>query len=61
MGAGGISAVTAFGVVNVDNLGLEAFRLAFWIGPGIIGGLLITRLASRYGANHLTVKPSQML
>jgi uncharacterized membrane protein len=49
MGTGGISAVTAFGVVNVDNLGLEAFRLAFWIGPGLIGGLLITWLASRYG------------
>jgi uncharacterized membrane protein len=67
MGTGGISAVTAFGVVNVDNLGLEAYSLAFWTGPGIIGGLLITRLAVRYGneraplGNRLTVELSQRL
>lgn len=56
MGTGAISAVTAFGVVNVDNLGLEAFRLAFWIGPGVIGGSLITRLAVRYGNGRASLE-----
>lgn len=56
MGTGAISAVTAFGVVNVDNLGLEAFRLAFWIGPGVIGGSLITRLAARYGTGRASLE-----
>lgn len=47
MGTAAISAVTAFFVVNTDNLGLQSAALVSWIAPGVIGGAILSRLASR--------------
>lgn len=52
MGAGGIAAVTAFFVVNVPRLGLEHYALLFWIGPGVLGGILLSRLSAHVRNNR---------
>jgi hypothetical protein len=47
MGTGGISAVTAFCVVNGQRWGLGDYAFVFWIAPGIIGGVALSLLGAR--------------
>lgn len=47
MGTGGISAVTAFIVVNGQWWDLGDYGLVLWIAPGIIGGVALSLLGAR--------------
>jgi hypothetical protein len=53
MGVAAISSVTAFFVVNLESLGLQSFALLFWIGPGVVGGTILSALANRVRAHGL--------
>jgi hypothetical protein len=48
MGTTCIATVTAFLVVNITNLGLDAVALWVWVAPGVIGGLAVRAAAARW-------------
>lgn len=47
MGTSCIATVTAFLVVNVDNLGLRAYSFWVWVLPGLLGGIALSLASKR--------------
>lgn len=48
MGTSGIATVTAFLVVNAENLGLQAYSFWVWVLPGLLGGTALSFASKRW-------------
>jgi uncharacterized membrane protein len=48
MGTSCIATLTAFLVVNIENLGLRAYSFWVWVLPGLIGGLALSFASRRW-------------
>jgi hypothetical protein len=47
MGTSCIATVTAFLVVNIENLGLRAYSFWVWVLPGLLGGVALSFASKR--------------
>jgi hypothetical protein len=48
MGTSCIATLTAFLVVNIDNLGLRAYSFWVWVLPGLLGGAALSLASKRW-------------
>lgn len=48
MGTSSIATVTAFLVVNIENLGLQAYSFWVWVLPGLLGGAALSLASKRW-------------
>jgi len=57
MGTSCIATVTAFLVVNIENLGLRAYSFWVWVLPGLLGGVALSFASKRWQRALVAAQP----